>query len=293
MNEEAMKKYILSGKINSDAKRYARKIIKPGSSLLEIAEKIEEFIKNKGGKPAFPVNLSLNNTAAHYTPEKNDATTMTEKDLLKVDIGIHIDGYISDSAFSLCFDSTHNDLIKASEKALSEAVKISVPGTKIGEIGKTIHDTITSFGFKPVSNLTGHGLGRYDVHAKYSIPNIPVNSNKTLEENDIIAIEPFATDGCGKIKESGHSSIYSLVSPKPVRSVYGRKLLKDIEEYKTLPFAKRWINMNEHILEKTLNDLERQNILRSYPVLKEIDGSFVSQSEHTVIVKDNPVVITK
>ncbi len=293
MEKEIFDKYIEAGRINKEAKEYARKIIKPGIKLLEIAEAVESFIKEKGGELAFPINLSLNNIAAHYTPDSNDKTILGDKDVLKVDIGVHVDGYIADSAFTISFDEKHNELIEASKTALKNALKIIKPGLEIKEVGKVIENTIKEFDLIPVSNLTGHGLERYQIHTKYSIPNINVNIKGVFKEGDVIAIEPFATNGSGFVRNSSKTFIYSLKKISGVRNIYARKILKEIENTKGLPFAKRHIYSVKGIMKDVaLKELEKNKIIEAYPVLKDAEGSFVSQAEHTIIVEKNPVITT-
>jgi len=293
MNSEVIQFYKKAGEINRKARDYAKKIIKPGISLLEIAEDIESFVRKQGGELAFPVNLSLNDVAAHYTPSVNDTTIFTENDLLKVDIGVHVNGYVSDSAFSISFNDEHKGLIKASEAALNNALKIIQPELEIREIGKTIQETIESFGFKPVVNLTGHSLERYNLHAGLSIPNVGIKSFNKIKEGQVIAIEPFATNGAGKIQDGKKVMIYAQVSNKSPRSAFGRKLLNEIGKHKGLPFATRWIkSLKGMVLERTLNELVSQGILYDYPILREVGNGSVSQAEHTVIVLDKPIIIT-
>ncbi|MDD5163863.1 MAG: type II methionyl aminopeptidase, partial [Candidatus ainarchaeum sp.] len=188
-------KYIKAGKILLKAKENALKRIKPGQKLLEIAEKIEADIVEMGGLPAFPVNLSINETAAHFTPAFNDELVLNEKGLLKVDLGAHIDGFIADAAFSINPSNDFAKLIEASEKALENALASVKQGATIGKIGEEIEKTIKSYGFNPVQNLTGHELGEYQQHAGISIPNIGRNDERKLEAGHAYAIEPFATDG--------------------------------------------------------------------------------------------------
>ncbi len=293
MNKEIFDYYIKAGQINKKAKDYARKIVKPGITLLEIADKVESFIEKQGGKMAFPVNLSLNDVAAHYTPYKNDPTILKETDVLKIDIGVHVNGFISDSAFTISFDETHNELIKASEEALKNSLKIIQPELEIREIGKTIQETISSFNFKPVVNLTGHGLEQFNLHAGSSIPNIDINSKEVLKEDQVIAIEPFATDGAGKIQDGKKTMIYSLKEQKMPRSPFARKLLEEIKSYKGLPFATRWLKSQQGmIMERSISELTQLGIIHEYPILREVNNGLVSQAEHTVIIRDKPIVTT-
>ena len=287
--EEIIEKYVKAGKILSEVRAETAKKVKVGETLLSVAEFAENMIREKGGEPAFPVNISLNDEAAHHTPSLNDETVFGE-DMVKLDIGVHIDGYIADTAKTVDL-SGHPDLLKASESALEKAIEFIHGGVNTADIGGVIEDEITSFGYKPVINLTGHGLAQYIQHAPPSIPNKRIPHGVVLEEGDIIAIEPFATDGAGKIHDAGNAEIYHIVGDRPVRHPSARKLLKEIEKYKTLPFAKRWLGER---VDFAMLQLVRAQIIQSYPILKEIEGGLVSQAEHTVfITEDGCEVITK
>ena len=287
--EEIIEKYVKAGKILSEVRAETAKKVKVGETLLSVAEFAENMIREKGGEPAFPVNISLNDEAAHHTPSLNDESVFGE-DMVKLDIGVHIDGYIADTAKTVDL-SGHPDLLKASESALEKAIEFIHGGVNTADIGGVIEDEITSFGYKPVINLTGHGLAQYIQHAPPSIPNKRIPHGVVLEEGDIIAIEPFATDGAGKIHDAGNAEIYHIVGDRPVRHPSARKLLKEIEKYKTLPFAKRWLGER---VDFAMLQLVRAQIIQSYPILKEIEGGLVSQAEHTVfITEDGCEVITK
>jgi len=287
--EEIIEKYIEAGRILSEVRKEAAGKVQEGVSLLLLAEHTENLIREKGGEPAFPVNISRNDEAAHATPSINDKRIFG-KDMVKLDIGVHIDGYIADTAITVDL-SGNPELVKASESALEEAIKIIHNGVNTSEIGSVIEETISSFGYRPVINLTGHGLEQYVQHAPPSIPNRQTPHGVELKEGDIVAIEPFATDGAGKIYDAGNAEIYRLVVNKQVRHPGARKLLKEIEKYKTLPFAKRWLGER---VDFALLQLLRANIVQSYPVLKEAKGGLISQAEHTVIVtEDGCEVITE
>ncbi len=288
-NEEIIEKYMRAGKILSEVRTETVERVTIGNTLLSVAEFAENLIREKGGQPAFPVNISRNDEAAHSTPSFNDSSVFGD-DIVKLDMGVHIDGFIADTAITVDL-SGHPDLVKASEKALSDAIGFIRAGVNTADIGGVIEEAITSFGYKPIINLTGHGLAQYIQHAPPSIPNKKMPHGTVLEEGDIVAIEPFATDGAGKIYDAGNAEIYHLVSEKPVRLPSARKLLEKIIEYKTLPFAKRWLGGN---VDFAMLSLVKANIIQPYPILKEVDGGLISQAEHTIIVTaDGCEVITK
>ncbi|NJD78274.1 MAG: type II methionyl aminopeptidase [Candidatus Methanoperedens sp.] len=286
--EEIIEKYRKAGKILSEVRAQAVTKVEEGASLLSVAGFTENLIHEKGGEPAFPVNISRNDEAAHSTPSFNDKSVFG-RDIVKLDIGVHIDGYIADTAVTVDL-SGNPELVKASEAALNEAIRIVRPGVNTSDIGGVIEDTIHSFGYKPIINLTGHGLAQYIQHAPPAIPNKRMMHGVVLEEGDIVAIEPFATDGAGKIHDAGNAEIYHLVSLKPVRHPAARALLQKIEMYKTLPFAKRWLGDN---IDFAMVQLVKANIIQPYPILKEIKGGLISQAEHTIMVTaDGCEVIT-
>ncbi len=278
-----LEKYLEAGKIAKQVREEAVKLIKPGVKLLDVAEFVESRIRELGGKPAFPCNISVNSDAAHFTPKANDERVFKEGDIVKLDIGVHVDGYIADTAVTVDLGD-HENLVKAAEEALRKAIEVVHAGVNTAEISNAIYETITEFGFKPVFNLTGHGLDHYLAHAPPTIYNFRVEKGVELKEGMVIAIEPFVTNGVGKVTERGECEIYSLIALKPVRMRQARVLVEEIlKKYKTLPFAKRWVKVSEIILAK----LVREGILRAYPVLTEVSKGLVSQAEHTVIVEEN------
>jgi len=286
-------KIIRAGKIAKQISVYAKSIIKPKMPLLEIAEKIEAKIFELGGKPAFPVNLSIDEIAAHYTPLHND--TATADGLLKVDFGVHINGYIADTAFSLDLENSEENkkLITASESALKKAIETAKENISLPEIGKAIQEAIESCGFSPIINLSGHEMQEYDLHAGITIPNIE-DSRKAFLEKGLYAIEPFATAGSGKVHDGKPSGIYILIEEKNVRSQSAREVLRFIEEeYKTLPFCSRWIVKKFGAMGLfALKQLEDNGNLHQFPQLVENSNSKVSQAEHTIFVKKDEVIVT-
>ena len=297
MDSKEAEKYTKAGKILKEVKENAKKNIKAGQKLIDIAEKIEKEIVQKGAGIAFPVNLSLNEAAAHYTPSVGDETILREEDVLKVDLGTHIDGFIADSAFTINLNNKHVKLIEASEKALENALAIVKSGIEINEISKVIQKTIEDYGFKPVENLTGHGLAQYEAHTAPSINNVTRNESKKIEDNQAYAIEPFATDGKGFVRENQQSEIFAIDEPRVVRNNYAREVLEfAMENYNTLPFAERWIakelKLSEFQRKVALRELMKNRCIRSFPILKEEKGRLVSQCENTFIVFEGKVKIT-
>jgi methionyl aminopeptidase len=287
------KKILLAGKIASDIKIWIKPQIKKDTPLLEIAEKIEAKIFELGGKPAFPTNLSINEVAAHFTPSYNDGTKA--QGLLKVDFGVHIDGWISDTAFSIDLEnsSENKKIIQASEKALENAIKSVKEGVKVSEIGKIIQETINSFELNPIINLSGHQIEQYDLHAGITIPNIDDKRNNLFEKG-LYAIEPFATNGSGKIRDGKSSGIYMMIEEKNPRSQIAREILEYIiKEYQTLPFCSRWL-VKEFGTKAliALKQLEENGNLHNFKELVEMGNGIVSQAENTILIEKDKVTIT-
>jgi len=285
--------YIKAGKIASEVVKYAREFIKRDMPLLEIANKIEDKIIELGAKPAFPVNLSINEVAAHDTPAFNDARTASG--LLKVDIGVHIEGCIADVAFSVDLTSSEENkkLIGAAEKALANAIETIKESIAIREIGKEIEKAIKAEGLMPIINLSGHSIEPWSLHSGITIPNHD-NSKEIKIEEGVYAIEPFATPGLGSVRDGKPSGIYRVEREGPVRDSFAREVLAFIyEEYQTLPFCSRWIHKKfgtRGLL--ALRRIEEAGILHQYPQLIEISGKKVSQAEHTIIIEKSKKTIT-
>jgi methionyl aminopeptidase len=284
--------YLKAGKIASEQREKTRRKDHVGSTLLMICESIEREIQEKGGMPAFPVNVSLNDIAAHYTAEPNDETIVRENDVLKIDIGVHVEGYIADTAVTVSNDPRHDSLIKSAENALNEAVRISRVNTKASEIGKLIENTISNTGFKPIQNLSGHSLAQYTIHAGKSIPNIrTIGSSFSLLSSQAYAIEPFVTmkDGQGVVFEGNIRNIFAIISRKPVKDEFVNEFLTYLwNKFRTLPFALRWIldRYEEGEARRLLDILVKKRNIHAYPILIEGKNKFVAQAEHTIVPLD-------
>jgi len=289
LDAEKYEKHREAGEILAEVRDEAAGMVAVGTSHLEVAEWAEDRIRDLGGQPAFPVNISVDEEAAHATPGVDDTETFGEE-MINLDIGVSVDGWLADTAVTVDL-SGNPELAEASEEALDAALDIVEAGVETGEIGAVVEDVIDGYGYNPVVNLTGHGLGQYQQHTPPNIPNRAVEQGVELEVGDVVAIEPFATDGGGKVSEGADEEIFALESEGSVRNRDARKALEQItEEFKTLPFATRWLDVNRP--EMALRRLKQQDILHGYPVLKEEDGCLVSQKEHTVIVTESGCEVT-
>ncbi len=286
--------YIRAGQIASTVRENARKKNHVGRTLFEICESVENEIHQLGGDPAFPVNVSLNEIAAHYTAEPEDQITVKDTDVIKIDLGVHVEGYIADTAVTISYDSKYDQLINVAELSLSEAIKIAKFNSKSSDIGKTIENIITSSGLKPIQNLSGHSLDQYVIHAGRSIPNIKTyGSSFSLADNQAYAIEPFVTtkDGLGIVYEGKTKNIFSLVSRKPSKDKKADEFITYLwDKFKTLPFAIRWLIKDygdESEIRRLVDYLIKKKNIRSYPILVEGNNKIVAQAEHTVFILEN------
>lgn len=289
LSAEQYEKHREAGRILAEVRDAAAERVEVGASHLELAEWVEDRIRELGGQPAFPVNISIDHEAAHATPGIDETTTFGEE-MVNLDIGVHIDGWLADTAVTVDL-SGHAELAEAPEQALEAAIDVIEPGVHTGAIGAEIEDVVDGYGFNPVVNLTGHGLGHWEQHTPPNIPNRAVSSGVELDAGDVVAIEPFATDGGGKVTEGSKTEIFALEREGSVRNRQARQALEQITgEFRTLPFATRWLDVDRP--EMTLRRLEQQGIVHGYPVLQEDDGRLVSQMEHTVIVTEDGCEVT-
>lgn len=296
MDENERKDWIKAGKIAADVRDYGKTLIKPDVPVLEIIEKVEAKIFQLGARPAFPAQLSLNEIAAHYTSPHDDVTLVKDSDVAKLDVGVHINGAIGDTATTLCLNKEYDVMAETAENALNEAIRIIKPGIELCDIGKAIEHIIRSAGFRPVKNLTGHEIKLYEQHAGMSIPNYDDNDHTTLKEGQVIAVEPFVTKGDGYIREGKKSGIYKLEKAENIRDNYSREVLGYIiDEYKTLPFARRWLVMEFGAVKANfaIRMLLQRGIIEEYNQLPEVSSSIVTQAEHTLLIEDKPIILTQ
>lgn len=285
-----------AGKIAYRALELALDVVQEGELLLEIAERIEKFVLSQGAAPAFPVNISVNEVAAHYSPRVDDEARVPPDSLVKVDVGVHVNGFIADAAVSIALDRQWENLIKASREALASALQRVRHAVPVNEVARAIEARIRSLGYNPVKNLTGHKIERYNLHAGKSVPNVPALEYSTVKmlTGEIYAIEPFATAGRGVVVERGPSHIYRVVSVKRIPGDSDlNALLEELwRRYKGLPFSERWLHREGFSL-RDLQRLVEVGRVYHYPRLVEVSGGYVSQHEDTVVVsKDgcSPIV---
>ena len=297
-DEEALEKFRRSGRILRETREEIKGFVREGMPIIEICEKVESLIREKGGKPAFPCNVSINEIAAHYTSPPNDKKTIPEKSLVKVDIGVHVDGYVTDTATTINFNPEYAPMVETAEKALEKAIENVRPNISTSKLGEIIEKTIKARGFKPISNLTGHQVGRYLVHAGTSIPNVSHLSFSKIKLGKVYAIEPFVTfqDGVGRVKDGDEVTIFRFLKLKSVKNPYAKQLLKYIfENFRTLPFAERWLQntVPKKHFKDAFRELLKSKALMGYPIFVEVSGKPVAQAEHTIlVVEDGCEVLT-
>ena len=283
-----------AGRIAKECRGWAIENIRPGVEVRHVLEGIEDIIRERGAQPAFPAQSSRNNVAAHYCSAPNDRLTYEEGDCVKVDLGVHVDGYVADTATSvdLSSDGRWQSLIKASADALNAAIATVGDGVRVGDVGGAIERTIEAAGFQPVRNLTGHGLGRWKVHTPPQIPNYKDSTGPELRQGMVIAIEPFACTGRGYIRERGRAEVFMMVRPPRKAKGLDRELLKAIEAWRGLPIARRYFRDHPpEALEEIIGKLARQGSLMRYPPLVEEEGVMVAQTEHTMYLGPDGVEV--
>lgn len=289
--------YSKAGKIAAEVREMARKKDWIGFTVYDICEEIENEIKKRGANCAFPVNTSINEIAAHYTAEPNDSIVVKDTDLVKIDLGAQINGYIADTAVTVCYDPQYQGLVHAAEDALSNAMSMIKNGVKSSDVGRTIENTIKQYGYKPIANLSGHSLEQYTIHAGRSIPNIWSIGSFALTEKSAYACEPFVTtkEGLGFVREGKTKNIFALATRKKTKDEEADKLIDYIwDNFNMLPFALRWLTKDheEQKCKETLDFLVKKKAVHAYPVLVEANGQRVAQAEHTFIPNDNGATIT-
>ncbi len=294
VDAHALECYRRAGRIAAECREWARQAIQPGVEVRAVLETIEAMIRSREGEPGFPAQSSRNHVAAHYCSPPQDDMRYAEGDCVKVDLGVHVDGYVADTACSidLSHDKRWTPLVKASSDALAAAIATVGVGVAVSDLGAAIERTILAAGFNPVRNLTGHGLGRWKVHTPPQIPNHPEPGGGRLKADMVFAIEPFASTGRGYISERGKAEVFMLVRPPLRAKGLDREILRDLEAWRGLPVARRYfLHRDPELVDDTLNKLARQGCLMRYPPLVEEDGVMVTQTEHSIYLSEQGVEI--
>ncbi len=288
--------YRTSGKITSEVKALVPSEVLPGVPFLEVCDFVRREVESRGGKLAFPTGIGVNQVTAHYAPQDGDPSVFKEDDLVKVDFGVHVDGYVTDTSVSVTLNPEFNLLLEATQRALDAAIGVARREVRTSEIGRVIHREAARFGFKTIENLTGHTVDRYIVHAGKSIPNLYMAHTQDLKRGDVFAIEPFLTPGsaAGYVVDAPSRTIFSLVARKKTGTRELDAFADRVwEERKTLPFTPRWYaaEYGRGKLTSIIDKLVAKRILRAYPTLVEASGNPVAQFEHTMALDDGGLVL--
>jgi len=286
-----------AGRIAAKVRDTTIKEVEPGVKVVEICDVVNKRVAELGAKMAFPTNVDINHVAAHYCSPINDKTVIPDSSLVKLDIGVHLDGYIADTAVTKCFDPEYDYLVEAANAGLDAAIQTIRPGVKASIIGAAIENAINRKGARPISNLTGHKLARYIVHSPgYSIPNVGRLGSHTIKEGEVYAIEPFAVprSANGQVTDGPPSNIYLMQKKRNVKG-RAKAMMKFIQsEYMTLPFASRWVlrKFKGQDGEAAFKELLKSKVITSYPQLLEKTRGMVAQAEHSVIVTEDGCEVT-
>jgi len=298
LSDDVIEKYRLAGKIAAEVREQVKRSVSEGMPIIDICEKTEALIKKKGGKPAFPCNVSINEITAHYTSPPGDKQTVPAGSLVKVDLGVHVDGYIADTAQTVCFNPEYEDLVTTAEDALQTGIKTIRAGMFTSRFGSTVQKVIESHGLKPIANLTGHQVGRYMIHVGRSLPNVSHLSASRVNAGEVYAIEPFVTlkNAAGKVESGRDAHIFRFMKQKSLKNESAKKLCDYIaQNFHTLPFTERWLQkvVSPDRYRAAFSELLSSKALMAYPVFIEASGKPVAQAEHTVLVtRDGCEVLT-
>ncbi len=298
LSDNAIEAYLKAGKIASETRSYARGLVKEGASILELCTAVEKKIMSKGGRPAFPCNIDVNEVAAHYSSPIGDKKIIPRGALVKMDLGVHVDGYIADTAVTVSLDPTLDAMVRGVDEALKEAILTIRPRAKNGDVGGTIERVIERYGFRPIRNLSGHQMTRFVLHTGKSIPNVRVLGLERIIEDEVYAVEPFLTvkSAKGQIRADNDGVyIYRFHKEKRLRSAVAKKLLETIKmEFKSLPFSQRWLKevLPPEELNIAFKELVDKKCIVGYPILIEETGQTVAQAEHTLIVTKDGCMVT-
>jgi methionyl aminopeptidase len=272
MKSEVFESYKRAGKVAKESRELGISLAKEGALVLDLVEEAEDLIRKRGAKPAFPINIAIDSVAAHYTPRSDDRLRLEKGDVVKIDVGVHVEGYIGDTAATVEIRTKNwSKLIEASEIALGIAIEL----------------------VKPNAPIRIHNLEKYSLHSGKSVPNILDDTTTKTLFGEVLAIEPFATNGAGRVSGKRNGNIYRFVKRGDAKKARANELLKYVEkEFRTLPFAERWCTDFDKKAQSSIQRLLKKGLITSYPILSDVGKGMVSQAEHTVIVTENGCDVT-
>ena len=284
MNDDQLSKLRKAGKVAGKAREIGLGMVEPGVKLFDVAEEVESYIRSQGCGLAFPCNVSVNEIAAHYTPGVDDKKVFETGDVVKIDCGAEIDGWVGDTAGTAeAGTGRYSRLIQASKQARDAIVDFVAEGFPLNEIGRIVEANIQQYGFTPVRNLCGHEITQYNLHSGLSVPNYDDGDSTRIENGMILAIEPFATNGRGEVVNGRPGNIVRIIREREIEEPKIKEFFDYVkEEFKSFPFCARSCDFPE--AEKYVNYLIRRGILSSYAQLIEVKRGIVSQHEHTFYV---------
>ncbi|RDL31020.1 Methionine aminopeptidase 2-3 [Venustampulla echinocandica] len=313
LNSDFLSDYRQAAEAHRQVRQWAQKSIKPGQTLLEIANGIEDSARRLVGHDGltegdsliagmgFPTGLNIDNIVAHYSPNAGCKTILRQDNVLKVDIGIHVGGRIVDSAFTMAFNPMYNNLLAAVKDATNTGVREAGIDVRVGELGGYIQEAMesyeceingTTYPIKAIRNLCGHTILPYSIHGTKSVPFIKTNDMTKMEEGDVFAIETFGSTGSGRYIEGGEVSHYALrrdVAKTDLTLSSARSVLGAVKKnFSTIPFCRRYldrIGQEKYLL--GLNHLVKAGIIEDYPPLNEKQGTYTAQFEHTILLRPN------
>ena len=296
-HDEMIAHYEKAGKLAAKILKALNEKAVVGAKLIDLALLADKMIADAGAEPAFPLNISINEEAAHFTPNMDEKRKIRKGDVVKLDVGVQFEGYIADTAFTKALGEGHADLIKATEEATQTVIDVIRPGTNTRDLGQLVEEIIRGYDLNPVKDLSGHSIRRYNLHAGKSVPLIAGRSGSTVEEGDVFAIETFASTGPGESRpDVNRVQIFRVV---PIRRAIRSKAARQIKQiglkaYHGLPCAYRWLEqrLDAGSLRMGMRELGREGLLQEYHTLIDQPGSFISQNEHTILISDHATPTT-
>jgi methionyl aminopeptidase len=292
LTSEQLEKLRKVGRISGAARELGLSLCKPGAKLYDVAQEVEGYIREHGCGLAFPCNISRNEIAAHYTPCVNDKTVFEVGDVVKVDCGGELDGYVGDTAGTVEVGTNrYRDLVEISKTARNTVAEFLGDGIPLGEIGRTVEMTMNQAGFKPIENLCGHQIEPYNLHAGLSVPSYASGETETIKAGMVVAVEPFATNGGGSVVNGRMGNIVRIARERKVDDPKAQEFFDYVKgEFKTFPFCARSCDFPN--AEKYVNYLVRHGVLAGYNQLVEINGGMVSQHEYTFYIAGEKAEVT-
>jgi len=292
ISKDELEAYRKGGRIISELRKIVPTLVREGGLVRELCERVEAEIVSLGGQPAFPCNVGINEVAAHYTSPWDDKTVLPKESVVKVDFGVHVDGYINDTAVTVSLSPVYQSMIEVAEEALRVGIAEVAHGVRFSHVGEQIQKVIAQYGCRPIRNLTGHKVERYTIHAGRSVPNVAGPAPGRFEVGEIYAIEPFVTvkEAAGRVEDSDRAFIYRAVREKGARSEAAKKIVEHVRKrYKTLPFASRWLysTLGKDVVDNGFPEAVKARCISGYPVLIEASGKVVTQAEHTLLVTES------